>query len=176
MVKQKTWETRIFSSKLAGSMHKRTDKASFQVEFDAASGSREQPKHWPEHNAILHCIEHKQLFWSNSSSTQASNHCGVVWVVRQDQYSGSAASDLLCLRHCQSWLVALVPVKSVVLNPMSCWPLQDWHWFSKSVRRSDSLLNHWSCCSYKALLGVLWSRFLASEAIWPSASSGDWNR
>ena len=62
MVKQKTWETRIFSSKLAGSMHKRTDKTSFQVEFDGASGSREQPMHWPEHNAILHCIEHYQLF------------------------------------------------------------------------------------------------------------------
>ena len=60
---------------------------------------------------------------------QASNHSGVVCILRQDQHSVTAASDLLSLRSYQCRLGALLPPKSLVLHPISCW--QDFRWDSK---------------------------------------------
>ena len=52
---------------------------------------------------------------------QAAAHCSVVWVLRQDQQSVTAASDLISFRRFQSRLVALLPEKSMVLHPVACW-------------------------------------------------------
>ena len=68
---------------------------------------------------------------------QASNHRAVVWVLSLDQHSVTATSDLLSLRSYQSRLVALLPLKSLVLHPMSCW--QDLRWDSKPSRFSSQL-------------------------------------
>ena len=58
---------------------------------------------------------------------QAAAHCSVVWVT-PDQQSVTAASDLISLRCFQSRLVALLPAKSMVLNPVSvaCWQKSLW--------------------------------------------------
>ena len=48
---------------------------------------------------------------------QASNYLGVVWVLRQDQNSVTAVSDLLSLCHYQSRLVALLPQRAWFYTP-----------------------------------------------------------
>ena len=51
---------------------------------------------------------------------QAATHC-MVWALRQNQQSVTAASDLISLRCFQSRLVALLPAKSMVLHHVECW-------------------------------------------------------
>ena len=64
---------------------------------------------------------------------QALNHCGMVWVLHQDQQSVTTASDLIFLHCFQSILVALLqvlPAKSMVLHPVACY--QESRWDSSS--------------------------------------------
>ena len=90
---------------------------------------------WPAGSALL-LLDSFEPTQRAQILVQASNHRGIVWVLRQDQTSVTAASDLLSLRRYQSLLVALPP-KSLALHPMSCW--QDLRWDSKHARFSSQV-------------------------------------
>ena len=57
---------------------------------------------------------------------QASNHRGVVWILRQDQNSVTAASDLESLRRYQSRLVALLPRRAWFYTPCHAGRIRVW--------------------------------------------------
>ena len=68
---------------------------------------------------------------------QASQHGGAVWVLRQDQQSDAALSDVQILRRFRSRLVALLPSKSMVVHRPSCW--QDALWDSEPARFASQI-------------------------------------